>query len=576
MTTVRAGALACLFVFLGIAATAGGLVPSFHPPFTRISVGSANLWLSTALVLVPAAVLFGVGYQEVLGRLLLRVHIALGALSPRDLRLGLISLGLTATASARLCNALILGGYPVTDDEWAARFGGELLARGQLVTRLPFDTSAFPTMFLFLRDGTITSMDWLGTQLAWAFAIVTHSGNWIFAVSAALPVPCIAYVLTRRLSPSWGLAGAAVFLASPMSFALSMTTHGHLHSRALLALSLALLVWAQSREGLFGWGLLGLTLGAAAISRPFESAFLTAPLILTSAWDAARRGTAKRRLALALVVGGALVVVAVFVAHSHAVTGGWLPARHSGTNAGAQNTEASYWTRFGSNGAFNLLRLAVWFAGPAGITLCAFGATSNRFTRGLGLGVLNVVVVLGLFHNDYGIDAVGPIHQSECAVPLTILAVEGLATLTRKFREWNFNALLPAIITLCWLVFGLGSFNYFHATGMSDSARIQARIYDALEQGIPPEARPAVVFAPQFGNLWLASPESAARGSWVFHWRRPLPDLSDDIMILHAGEGAKSVRAAFPTRSFFLLSPDNAPPYMRLTRLPSAPGPIEH
>ena len=130
-TVARVAGLATLVAFFGISASRFGFYVSFHPPFTRIDQGEATLWLAASLLLTPAGLLLGFGYSPSLVKAVSWVSARLGGLTLREKRLGLLGLGLTALAIARLCNQFVLLGYPVTDDEWGARFGGQMLARGK-------------------------------------------------------------------------------------------------------------------------------------------------------------------------------------------------------------------------------------------------------------------------------------------------------------------------------------------------------------------------------------------------------------------------------------------------------------
>jgi hypothetical protein len=207
--------------------------------------------------------------------------------------------------------------------------------------------------------------------------------------------------------------------------------------------------------------------------------------------------------------------------------------------------------RFGSNSAFNLLRLGVWFAGPLGVLLVALGVTTDRLTRALGLGILSVLLI-GLAHDNYGLHAVGPIHFSECAVPLTLLAVHGLARLTRRARELGLQPSFPVGIAVATLVVVNGCFNAVHAVALHAQARIQGDFYAQVEREVPLTSRPAVVLALPFFYVWRTNADAEARGTWVMDWRRPDPDFSDDLMFLRDAPGVvDSVRAAFPGRPVF-------------------------
>src|SRR6266446_7459990 len=96
------------------------------------------------------------------------------------------------------------------------------------------------------------------------------------------------------------------------------------------------------------------------------------------------------------------------------------------------------WFRFGANMAYNTFMLAIWFLGPLGILLFTAGVMTDRFTRLLGLGVFTGLC-LTLLHTNMGLHSVGPIHYSECAVPLTIIAVHGLATILRTAKAHHVD-----------------------------------------------------------------------------------------------------------------------------------------
>jgi hypothetical protein len=567
--TARLVGGSCVLAFFGISTISGGFEIEFHPPFTHIQTGEANLWLSTAFLLFPATWLLAYGYRAWLARGFTWLRERLAALSARERMLGTVCVSLLAVASARICNHLVLLGYPVTDDEWAVRFGGEVLATGRLSVRLPFLADAFPTLFMFVDGGRLTSFDWLGAQVPWAIAALTQTGNWVFALTAALPVPCLMWMLGRRLGPSYGLAAAALFLASPMAFALSMSTHAHLSSRALIALTLALYLLAEERQRAWIAFAQGLTLGSSIICRPYETCFVLAPLCLAETWRTVRHGDSAARVRWLLFALGVALPLLLFLLHSHALTGSWIPARHSPKSVMASVVEPSYWVRFGSNSAFNALRLAVFFAGPLGVLLFAAGVLFDRFTVLLSLGVL-VVLLLGLLHDNYGVGMVGPIHYSECVIPLTIVAVHGLLRIVRAWRAASFAPDLPLAVTVVWLVIGLGTFNVLHARALHEAALIQAIVYERIEKEIPQSERPAVLFAPTFAQVWTELSPFRERGSWVFEWRRPKPDFSDDILILHGGSGPAigTVRTAYPDRHYFFLHTQGLGNWFRIDHEP--------
>ncbi len=552
--------------FVGLSETLAGLNIIFSKGYTYSSPGEVYFWLGHALLLFPGACLLGYALSPWLGPLLARSWRGIEQMDRRQRAAGLLLLTVATVLVARAGHALFLLDYPVTDDENAARFGGQVLAMGRLMVPAPQPFNAFPRLYLYLRDGMVTSFDWPGPQLAWAVAELSGLGPWVFALAAALPVPCLGYILARRLGRPWGALVCLVFLLSPMAFALSLTTHAHLLSRGLLALGLVLFVRADSGGSLTRWTLTGLALGAGFLCRPPEIACLSLPLLADRLVRAVRREPGAPRAVAGLLLGGAMPLL-LFALHNWQVTGDPLlpPRMGPGAIVWFQKEAASLWSRFGANTSYNLFMLTIWFLGPLGVLLVSLGAMTDRFTRLLGLGVLTALG-LGLFHDDHGLHIVGPIHYSECVVPLSILAVHGLANLVDRCRSLGLGLTQLASMVFAALVLGLGSFNALHTSALHRQALVQDALYGFAESsGI----RHAVVLAPNFANTWKAIPPLREVGSCLLFWRYVRPDLSDDVMFLRDGPGMEErLRREFRDRAFFRLSVLGEPPYLHLEPLP--------
>jgi hypothetical protein len=190
--------------FVGLGETLAGLNIVFLDGYTASSPGEVYFWLGHALLLFPGACLLGYALSPWLGPLLARIWQGIEQLDRRQQISGLLLLTVAAVLAARAGHAFFLLDYPVTDDENAARFGGQVLAMGRLMVPVPQPFGAFPNLYLYLRDGMVTSFDWLGPQLAWAIAELSGLGPWVFALAAALPVPCLGYILAKRLGNGWG------------------------------------------------------------------------------------------------------------------------------------------------------------------------------------------------------------------------------------------------------------------------------------------------------------------------------------------------------------------------------------
>jgi hypothetical protein len=462
---------------------------------------------------------------------------------------------------------LLLLDYPVTDDEYGVRFGGQVLALGHLMTPILEPRGCVPHLYLYVRDGLWTSFDWAGVLLGAAVAEATGLGPLVYALVAAVPAVCVGLVAGYRLGKPWALLAIAIAMISPMGWALSMSTHAHVLSRGFLALALLFYVLALSSRRPLHWLLCGLTLAIAFSCRPFESVFLAAPFGIHLVWRALRRDGDALRACL-YVAAGSAAPLALFALYSWALTGNpLLPPRFApGRIAGAiQHTMLE---RVGINMGFNFFRLAIFFMGPAGLLLVALGVMTDAFTRLLGLSVVSVLA-LALFHNNTGIHIVGPIHYSECVVPLTVLAVYGAYNLRAWLHEHGLSFAVPASALVFVLVLELGTFNALHGSYLRRQAAIQDEIYGWIAHNVDTSEKKAVLLAPRFGQVWAANPEYMRTGAWVFEWRRPRPDYSDDVLILHNVPGFESAfRQHFPDRRFYQLVVSSRPYGLSIEELP--------
>ncbi len=568
---LASGALFFL-AFFGLTETASGLVITFQSPMTYVSPGEALFWLGHALLLFPGACLIGFGLGPWLAPRLLKTWQLADGMDRRTRIAVALILFCFAAGAARLSHAVVVSDYPVTDDEYATRFGGQTLALGKAAVPAPEPWEAFSTLFLTVRDGRVSSFDFPGVQVAWAVAEVTHTGPWIYALAAALAALCLMLLLGLRLSMAYGILAFVFFLFSPMAFALSATTHAHLLSRALIALTLLLYVKAEKTDSWGAWARVGLAAGFAFFCRPIETLFLLAPLVLDLVVRSLRKRSAGRRAVYGLMLGAALPL-ALFSLHNGLVTGDALmPARLTAEGSIGAVGSGSLWARFGQNAGFNLFLLIVWFLGPLGLLLALLGVLTDRFTRLLGLGVA-AILAAALIHNNQGLHIVGPIHYSECAVPLTILAVHGLANLRAWFARRAISFREAACMLAGALVLGLGTFNAWQGAALNRLTQPQKDIYGRIErEAVPPAGGQSVVLAPRFRKVWENIPEFKALGGWVFQWRRARPDLSDRILIVHDVPGAEeALRKQFPERSFFRLRnlPDS--PYFEIAALGNEP-----
>ncbi|WP_342375756.1 glycosyltransferase family 39 protein [Myxococcus stipitatus] len=551
--------------------TAPGLTISYHPPFSASSPGELYQWLGHALLLVPGGVLLGLSVVHWGSGPAVRLWRRLEGLTAQEKTAGALLVGVVAFLAARIGRAVFLLDRAFTDDEQAARFGGQVLASGRVLVKLTDPIEAFPTLFFYVRDGMGSSFEWLGLQLAWAFGELTGTGSLVFSLAAAVPAVAVAWVVTRRLGAAWGAVAALLVLLSPMSALLSMTSHAHLLSRAALSVAVVFYLQAEEKGGRW-WTWFGAMGGVAFLCRPFESLFFLAPFYLWVLWRLVRRELPVGACLGGLVLGWAPALVA-FLAFNHAVTGdALLPARVSMYTFPAKLSahDGSLWERFGGNTSYNALMLGVWFLGPVGMLLVGAGASWDRLTKLLLLSVLSLLG-LGLFHDNHGIHSVGPIHYSECVPALALVAVHGLKRLVDVARKAELPRATVMAGVLGALVVGLGILGARNAL----SLREQARIHESMDAFVNDAGLGrAVVLAPQYGVAWNQVPAFRKVGSFVFEWAPPRPDQDQDVIVLHDGPGfAEKLRPQFPDRRFFRMVPGKSPDPFRLVPLDSGPAP---
>jgi hypothetical protein len=563
--------------FFSLGEIHGGLAVRFLTPFNNIGEsGESTLWLAHLYYLVLAASLIGYGLCPTLAGPLMSLKEKIRNLSTRNIIIGLLCLFLAVVVVSKLGNSFILQGYPITDDEYAARFGGEVLASGHVKVPVPDWFEAYPDRLILENDGFYSSLDWPGVQVIWALALITGLGSVAFSMLAALPYVAIAVLIGIKFGKHWGAVGALLFICSPMAATLTITTHAHLASRAFLSLAILFYFLVTRNDKAFYWGAVGLFAGCSFFHRPFETVFLLIPVGIDILYRAIRKEMAARNLIVLLV--GASVPLIAFGLLNNALTGDPLlpgrfvrsesaPRKQTDFFAALKSAEV-FWNRFGANTNYNLMMLMVWFLGPIGVVLVTFGAIYDRFTRILALGVLSHLI-LGLFHDNHGLHIVGPIHYSEDVVFLTIIAVHGLHVIVRRIRGSGFvNIAAFAAVLIFSLVSGMGSLGALQMKALNRQSCIQGEVYGWLEKH---DLHDAVILAPEFYDIWMTSgiPEKYAdTGTFVFEWRMPKPDYSDDVLILLDKKSEiQNLRKAFPDRTFYRMAISHGPKGLMLIEL---------
>lgn len=540
----------------------------FVPPWDASARGELYFWLGATFFLLPGATLIGASLSQLCRPAFERAVSKLEATQGRE-RIALwATLGIVAWSLARIGNQAVMLGQPFTDDEDAAHFGGQVLASGSLWAPLPPMRFAFPDLFLFQRGSHWTSFDFPGALLPWTFAELTGSDTLVFSLFACLVPVSVAVACARRQGTSAGLLAGGLLLCSPMAVTLSMTSHTHVVSRGLLALGFGLILFVD-RPTLLRSLAAGLAFGCAIATRPAESTLLLTPLCLAWSYDALREPVKRPRL-LGLLLGAGPVVLAL-LAYNHALTDTFGFPRSalndipsvSGMIMRSPLSPERFWPRFGNNFSYNLLTLSIWYLGPVGLYLAWLGVHASREHELLGAGVL-LALCLALLHDDRGLHMVGPVHLSELAVPLTLLAVAGIPRVLSALEKVGVARAHAALAFAGYVVLGLNLFTSWHAIALRDQALARLGLSEMIE-AIP--ERPAVVLAGPFERLRTKYTLQGGVGSFVYEWRRARPDWSEPVLILHDSERAQAeVGRAFPARTAYVFDPGKYGPHPKTLR----------
>ncbi|MBN2185137.1 MAG: glycosyltransferase family 39 protein [Candidatus Krumholzibacteriota bacterium] len=563
--------------FFSLGETYNGLWVRFLTPFTNmIDSGESYFWLAHLYYMTLAACLLGYGLSPSFAKPLMSLKEKTKNLSTRNIIIGLVCLFVAVVAVSKLGNSFVLQGYPITDDEYAAEFGGQVFASGHVKVPVPDWFKAYPERFLLQRDGFYTAFDWPGVQVIWALAVITGLGSIVFSILAALPYIAVAIIIGIKFGKHWGAVSALLFVFSPMAAALTVTTHAHLASRAFLSLAILFYFLTTRKERAVYWGAAGFFAGCSFFHRPFETVFLILPLIFDVLYRLIKKEMTVKSLVF-LSVGVSIPLLA-FGLLNNALTGNPLlpgrfaeseikPRKQTDFLAAFKSIEI-FWNRFGANTNYNLMMLMVWFLGPVGVVFAVFGVKFDRFTKILALCVLSHLF-LGLFHDNHGLHMVGPIHYSEDVAFLTIIAAHGLYFIVQRIKSTGFVDIKTfASILVFYLVFGMGTFNAWQMKALNEQSHIQSEVYDWIDnQGL----HNAIVLAPRFYEIWSISgipAKYATTGCYVFEWRMTKPDYSDDVLILRDVKSEiPKLRKAFPDRTLYRMTITKRPEGLRMLKL---------
>jgi hypothetical protein len=544
-----------------------GMQIQYRPPWQSFGAGELMFWFNNLLLLLPGCLMIGWGLSAPLAPSIQRALPALSRWQHPSIYLFVFIVLFILFFTLR---RVVLFDLPITDDEHAARFGGQVLASGRW--RMPVSPlwPSLPHEFIYVHKGTsYQSFDWPGILFAWAIATKTGLQSALFTLAAATTPLLLASGVARRHTPAWGAVALLLALCSPMVQTLSWTSHAHILSRAGLAATLAALWWARAGASPARWALVGALWGASMLVRPLECAALGAPIILLAAWELVR---ARQLRSLLAGAAGVASVVALFMLSNYKITGDALvqarfavfdqhASPHCKPPLGFLSDAALLRERLANNTAYNLSMILAWFATPLAAALGWLGVR-DRWDAALLAGVASALA-LSLIHDDYGLHIVGPIHYSEVAVPLTYLLIGGLRQLHASLRD-HAPRVVPALIAGLML-WGVATTAYqgraLHAQGL-----IHHTLYSTFEDD--PRYHNSVILSSRYGEVWREDPTFKQTGAWVFQWRPVTPQRREPVIFLHHDPAmVPQLLLEFPDRKFFVLRGSAKPPHMKITTL---------
>jgi hypothetical protein len=505
--------------------------------------------------------------------------------APRLFGRGLLFV-LLATLGLVAGRSLLLDDLPITGDENMVLFGSRMVAEGDLSVPAWPDGYGFTTRYFYRQDGRFSSMDFPGAIFFRALLLKVGAGFWPFALLAAFGCWALVQALGRYAGRGAAIFAGVVLVLSPMVVTLSMTEHAHLLSRSLVALGWALYlrILAFGENGaprLIGVGAglrarpvegghggpplhqslaLGTCFAFAFCSRPAEALACFVPVLIHLVSRNWRRSLP---LLAAAATGPALLLF-----YNRAITGSFLvsPRVESTLHLLDPATSDTIWHRLGANSGMNAALLAIYFLGPAILALAAAALWQGSAPARAAAAAVTLQLLVGLAHGDTGIHLVGPIHYSEAAVPLLVLATLGWPVLVRLAARFGVRPAGGIALVCAWAA-GQLFFLFIHAGILRQQAIIHRSLYDAVA-GLPP----AVVVADPVWRLWEVRPDFAAGGTWVVDLPEPDPYFRDRVLFAQAGRADLGLlRQAFPERSFYRLEAAAEGPPWKLAPLPAGP-----
>ncbi len=348
----------------------------------------------------------------------------------------------------------VLHNMPVSDDETCYEFMARLLASGRLSVPSPPAKLFYDHLFM-INNGRLFSqyfIGWPAMMIPGVWIGLPAAANALYSALTVLPL----YDILQRLASRRGAQlGILLYLLSPFLMLSAATTLSH--TSCIMTLTWMIWFFFRLKERPDDWFLHAFFVFFFCLAffiRPTAALGIGIPFLLVWAMGQLKRPPNQWRLTLGLasavtVIMGTLFLWVNYMQCGHPLLSAYrqyidysiengcrfsvYPSVEFARNVQMINMNFSEPLRAVACQGIALFRLnySLW-GWPAALLFIPFGVGCQRtriFTATLGSFFL-----IHFFVGDQGIDAFGPVHYTELAIPLIILTVAGVRQIHRKFR----------------------------------------------------------------------------------------------------------------------------------------------
>jgi hypothetical protein len=521
-------------------ANAAAYMLNIPTPFVR-----AQFW--KILILLPATVLASVA----LARAGLRFRFP----STINYRVAVGSLILIAATVLVLSTQLLFRETEVTDDENAYDFQARTLLLGKTVNPPPPVGNSFNNVFI-INDGR----QWVGKYTLGhplIIAIGMALGNrYVLTIALSLLTLLLIYLISLKLygDKKTALLTLCLGVISPFFYLVSSSRLSHTTTAFFLALFMYLFLQSRSMSektymGSFVAFLSGIALGYAFNVRSLTALGFAVPFCVVAVTDLRQQKPGTLSRGLILTAGFALMLGAT-LSYNALVTGNafTFPFHYY---------DSSEALGFGTDGhsLFSALRNLAVCIGRLNSVFLGFPLSllflfiilfsRKEFGDYLSIGIVASIAIAYLFYYSPGVSDLGPVYYYEATIPLLLLTARA-AVFLHSFLAAHVrqgNALVPNFLVLS----GIFALVTFVPEEISHVRRLTEQIREPYEV-----IRSANV------HQGLVLMKLRPNKGWVFGYRNPSPDFTDDVVCAQYADTAsnRALVGYFRDRTPYILDRD--------------------